>query len=371
MERAVIRKADLPKLAAGARFYAPARLAGAPAASGAAPAACELQENPAEILFDFANVRVPLKEVFLPQTEVLCTYDFDQLSEVPLPEGKMLVFGCRPCDARAMTQLDTVFGPENKGYADPYFRKRRENAVVIALACASPCPTCFCTAMGGGPAGTEGADLLAHDLPSLAGAGGGLAGSAGALLLEAVTDKGRALLAAHPELLTEAGPQTLEEAKRTDAAAGAAVRQANELGVDLKADLAALKRNMDPAFDDGRWEELTVRCLGCGACTYLCPTCHCFDIADEARLYKGRRIRTWDSCQFPLFTKHASGHNPRRNKKERLRQRFMHKFSYAVENTGAALCVGCGRCIAGCPVNLDIRDVIRSFAKETTRETVR
>jgi ferredoxin len=127
---------------------------------------------------------------------------------------------------------------------------------------------------------------------------------------------------------------------------------------------------MDPAFDDGRWEELTVRCLGCGSCTYLCPTCHCFDIADEARLYKGRRIRTWDSCQFPLFTKHASGHNPRRNKKERLRQRFMHKFSYAVENTGTALCVGCGRCIAGCPVNLDIRDVIRSFTKETKRETV-
>ena len=91
---------------------------------------------------------------------------------------------------------------------------------------------------------------------------------------------------------------------------------------------------MDPAFDDGRWEELTASCIGCGACTYLCPTCHCFDIADESRLYKGRRIRTWDSCQFPLFTKHASGHNPRKTKKERLRQRFMHKFSYAVENTG-------------------------------------
>ncbi len=131
---------------------------------------------------------------------------------------------------------------------------------------------------------------------------------------------------------------------------------------------------VNPAFDDGRWEELTVSCIGCGACTYLCPTCHCFDIADESRLYQGRRIRTWDSCQFALFTKHASGHNPRKNKKERLRQRFMHKFSYAVENTGTALCVGCGRCIAGCPVNLDIRDVIRSLAsptKEATRENAR
>jgi sulfhydrogenase subunit beta (sulfur reductase) len=280
---------------------------------------------------------------------------------VPLPEGKILVFGCRPCDARAMAQLDVIFGPENKGYADPYFRRRRENAVVIALACASPCPTCFCTAMGGGPAGTEGVDILAHGLPSLP----------DAILLQTVTAKGRALLAAHPDLLTEPAAQPLGEAKAADAAAEAAVRQANDLGVDLETEVAALKKNMDPAFDDGRWEELTVRCLGCGACTYLCPTCHCFDIADETRLYKGRRIRTWDSCQFPLFTKHASGHNPRRNKKERLRQRFMHKFSYAVENTGSALCVGCGRCIAGCPVNLDIRDVIRSFAKETARETVR
>ncbi len=195
---------------------------------------CELVENPAQILYGFANVRVPLKQVFLPQTEVLCTYDFDQVSEVPLPAETILVFGCRPCDARAMAQLDTVFGPENKGYADPYFRKRRESAVVIALACASPCPTCFCTAMGGGPAGTEGADLLAHDLAR--------AGASGVLLLEAVTDKGRALLEAHPDLLTEAGPQVSEEAKRADAAAEAAVRQANDLGVDLGG-LSALREH--------------------------------------------------------------------------------------------------------------------------------
>jgi ferredoxin len=246
-----------------------------------------------------------------------------------------------------MAQLDTVFSPQNKGFADPYFLQRRENAVVIALACASPCPTCFCTAMGGGPAGTEGADLLAHDLPE-----------ADAVLLEAVSDKGRALLEAHRGLLSAPAPQALAQARAADAAAEAVVGQAGDLAP------------VNPAFEDGRWEELTASCIGCGACTYLCPTCHCFDIADESRLYQGRRIRTWDSCQFPLFTKHASGHNPRKNKKERLRQRFMHKFSYAVQNTGVALCVGCGRCIAGCPVNLDIRDVVRSLASPT-KEAIR
>jgi formate hydrogenlyase subunit 6/NADH:ubiquinone oxidoreductase subunit I len=354
MDHAVIRKSDIPKLAGGGRFFAPARVAG--------QGYCELVENPGEIVYDFANVRVPLKQVFLPQTEVLCTYDFDQVTEAPLPDQAILVFGCRPCDARAMAQLDAVFGPENKGWVDPYFLKRREQAVVIPLACSSPCPTCFCTAMGGGPSGTEGADLLARKLPPSAG------GAGDAILLEAVTDKGRALLEARREQLVEADPKVLAEARLDDAAAEASVRQANELGVNLGADLSALKKNMDPLFDDGRWEELTASCIGCGSCTYLCPTCHCFDIADESRLYKGQRIRTWDSCQFPLFTKHASGHNPRKNKKERLRQRFMHKFSYAVENSGAALCVGCGRCITGCPVNLDIRDVIRSFAEETKRE---
>jgi ferredoxin len=354
MDQAVIRKSDIPKLAGTGRFFAPARVVG--------QAYFELAENPQEIAYDFTNVRVPLKEVFLPQTELLCSFDYDQITEVPLPAEQILVFGCRPCDARAMAQLDKVFSPENKGWEDPYFRRRRENALVIPLACTNPCPTCFCAAMGGGPAGTAGADLLAHELA---------AGQKGEILLEAVSDKGRKLLETHRGLLAEAGPEVLEAARRADAAASEAVRKANELGVDLGADLSALKRNMDPLFEDGLWEELTASCLGCGACTYLCPTCHCFDIADESRLYKGQRIRTWDSCQFPLFTKHASGHNPRKNKKERLRQRFMHKFSYAVENTGDALCVGCGRCISACPVNLDIRDVIRSFAKEPSRETVR
>lgn len=351
MDQGVIRKSDIPKLAGEGRFYAPGRIAG--------QQYCELLESPAEIVYDFSNVKVPLKQVFFPQTEVLCTFDFDQVTDLPAPSEPILVFGCRPCDARAIAQLDAVFGPENKGYSDPYYMKRRENSIVISLACASPCATCFCTAMGGGPAGTEGADLIAHDLPRERSAADG-----GALLIEAVSEKGRAFLQAHKSLFTEPAQEVLEEVKSNVAAAEAAVRKANDLGVDR------LKENMDPLFDDVRWEELTVSCIGCGACTYLCPTCHCFDIADEARLYKGRRIRTWDSCQFPLFTKHASGHNPRANKKERLRQRFMHKFSYAVENVGAVLCVGCGRCITACPVNLDIRDVIRRFAKETKRETV-
>ncbi|MBN1836031.1 MAG: 4Fe-4S dicluster domain-containing protein [Spirochaetales bacterium] len=353
MDRATIRKNDILRLKGQGRFLAPGRNPADPTGY------VELIEDPAEILYDYGNVRLPLKQVFLPQTELMCEFDFDEITEVPLPEERIVVFGCRPCDARALAQLDLVFGPGYKGHSDPYYLKRRENSVVISLACTEPSAGCFCTATGGGPADTRGADILAHDL-----------GTDDMLLFQALTDRGRALMEAHQELFAEPQPAQVEAARERAAAAEAKVKEANDLGVDLGADVAALKRNMDPLFDDPRWVALTDSCIGCGACTYLCPTCYCFDIADESRLYKGRRIRTWDSCQFAQFTKHASGHNPRTNKKERLRQRFMHKFSYAVENNEDVLCVGCGRCITACPVNLDIRDVIRAFAKGIEREHV-
>jgi len=356
MDRGIIKKSDIPKLAGERRFFAPAREGTVP------PGTCELTESPAEIAFEFSNVRAPLKDIFFPQTETMYTFDFDEVTDVPIPTEQILVFGCRPCDARALAQLDEVFGPENKGYTDPYYMKRREGSIVISLACSAPCPTCFCTATGGGPAETRGADLIAHELEN------GQAGDGGSLLIEAVTEKGRAFLESQKVLFSEASDHLVEEVREKDAAAEEAVRRANELGVDLGRQIDALKERMDPLFDDERWQQLTASCIGCGACTYLCPTCYCFDIADESRMYEGRRIRTWDSCQFAMFTKHASGHNPRTNKKERLRQRFMHKFSYAVENMNEVLCVGCGRCITACPVNLDIRDVIRSFAKEPSRE---
>jgi len=119
-----------------------------------------------------------------------------------------------------------------------------------------------------------------------------------------------------------------------------------------------LKENLDEMYDDPFWDELHLRCLGCGVCTYLCPTCHCFDIVDEGNGAAGQRLRNWDTCQFALFTHHTSGHNPRPTGRERMRQRVMHKFNYFVSNFGDIACVGCGRCVRECPVNLDIRAVI-------------
>ncbi|NLW25671.1 MAG: 4Fe-4S binding protein [Clostridia bacterium] len=117
-----------------------------------------------------------------------------------------------------------------------------------------------------------------------------------------------------------------------------------------------LAEKLEVIYRSPLWRELQEKCVNCGVCTFLCPTCHCFDLTDDQ---KGKKVRSWDSCMFASFTKQASGHNPRPTGAERLRQRVMHKFRYFFENHGIFACVGCGRCVEKCPVNLDIREVLQ------------
>jgi formate hydrogenlyase subunit 6/NADH:ubiquinone oxidoreductase subunit I len=107
-----------------------------------------------------------------------------------------------------------------------------------------------------------------------------------------------------------------------------------------------------------------MRCLGCGACAYVCPTCACFDIQDEGTGNKGTRVRCWDSCAFSLFTLHTSGHNPREEQTERWRQRILHKFLYMPERQQVYGCVGCGRCSRGCPVDMNILEHLKKIKED-------
>jgi len=124
-----------------------------------------------------------------------------------------------------------------------------------------------------------------------------------------------------------------------------------------------IKPILDVNFEHPFWNTIHQKCLACGTCTYLFPTCHCFDISDEQKGDDGIRLRNWDSCMFPLFTLETSGHNPRPTQKERWRQRAMHKFKYYVDNFNAIACVGCGRCVMYCPVNIDIRKIVTDISK--------
>ena len=293
-------------------------------------------DSDAEPDLDYHNSKRLPKEVFFPRSETLFTFVGDEVESVPLPEGKRVLFGIRPCDARSLVLLDSVFSAPDVG--DPYYVNRREATTVVGLGCDLPLSTCFCSAVGGGPFGTDGLDVLFTDLGDQ-------------YLVESVTDRGDEWVGESPHF---------REASASDVAQKAEVVGRAEAMVSGP-ELTGVKERLDVMYDDPFWDELHRKCLGCGVCTYLCPTCHCFDIVDEVMGASGRRVRNWDTCQFSLFTLHTSGHNPRTSGKERMRQRIMHKFRYFVDNYGETACVGCGRCVRECPVNMDVRAVIQAI----------
>jgi ferredoxin len=211
-----------------------------------------------------------------------------------------------------------------------------EKTTLVSVACARSDEHCFCTSVGGGPGSVSGSDVLLTDVGH------------GEFLAEIITDRGRGLLAAAPGL-----PRPGPDLKKEDHLA----RVGPAFALDrVEAAMAAL-------FDDESfWTEQSLRCLGCGACAYVCPTCACFDIQDEGGAV-GQRLRCWDSCGFGLFTLHTSGHNPRPRQNLRWRQRLMHKFSYMPQRLRVLGCVGCGRCSRACPVDMDMLEHLRAVAE--------
>ena len=291
-----------------------------------------------EATLDYQNTTMPPKGILFPQTEQLFSYrstkDTADIAVPSFKEKPQLIFGIRPCDARSFLLFDHVFD------GDPYYINRRETTLLVSMGCTDPPAPCFCTSVGGGPFSKEGSDLL-------------LIETGDQYLIQIVTDRGA-------QLLEERG---FKDARKDALTLAQKMIKTAEASMGPGIEIDGLKEKLDKSFENPIWQELTEKCLGCGVCTYLCPTCHCFDMVDEAEGSTGERIRIWDSCQFPLFTLQASGVNPRPTVKERFRQRIMHKFSYMIESYNQIGCVGCGRCITECPVNLDIRQVINSISK--------
>lgn len=278
------------------------------------------------------NTRFPPKALFLPQSETLLKYNPQkrELESAETPDQPRIIFGIRPCDAKAVTLLDSVFSSEDNH--DPFWQARRDQSVLVGLGCDQPCATCFCTSVESGPFDRSGLDAILTDLGDT-------------YAVEPLTERGVSLF----ENLTVASAETTQTIQ--------AIQEKATREMPIAFGREGLKAHLDELFENEIWEDFAKSCLGCGICTFLCPTCFCFDIVDEVR--KSTRERNWDTCMFKVYSIEASGHNPRPSRRERTRQRLMHKYSYWLDHTGQTGCTGCGRCVRYCPVGLDIRAMVR------------
>ncbi len=282
------------------------------------------------------------KSLVFPQSEVMFEYSLEPESLdyniMRVPEknySKRAVIGIRPYDSAAMLMVKMNF--DTPKYRDPYWCDAYEACTFIGLAINQPSRHDFSTSTGTGPFDTQGLDVLLVD-----------AGER--YLAQVLTDKGE-------EWMTAAGFEDEAESDAQEQIEKMRKEAESKIDSQVKFDAIKEKKTLD-LYNEEYWQQISFACLNCGTCTYVCPTCWCFDIQDETRSKSGKRFKNWDSCMYPLFTVHTTGHNPRDTKMQRVRQRFMHKLKYHQDTYNKGImCVGCGRCVTSCPVNIDIREV--------------
>ena len=284
------------------------------------------------------------KDFFFPKTEHLVSYEMSG-KEVKVVDPRkdvedFVIFGVRACDARGFTAIDNVY--LNMNPVDSYYKNRREHGTVIVLACNEPAKTCFCSTFGidaslAKPAGDVSCWL-----------------ADGKYYFEANTDKGKAFVENAKSALEDADTSAVEACRKD-------IAEKVEKLPFAHLDLSKFQgKDMLKIFNSKIWDNVSEPCVGCGTCTYVCPTCMCFDVRDFATSNGVRQIRCWDSCMYNDFTQMAA-ENPRHTQKERSRQRFMHKLMYyPMAHDGMFSCVGCGRCVENCPVNMNIVKVIKA-----------
>ena len=291
------------------------------------------------------NTNRSAKDFFFPQTENLMEFKMEgkqiEVIDTRNQNEDFVLFGVRACDVKSFEILDRVFLVDP---VDTYYKQRREKGVIISLACNRPSETCFCSSFDIDASNPDGDISSWMDDKNI--------------YFKANTEKGEKLLSSLSEVLEECDEKAVDTQKEK-------IKEIlNKL--PLK-DLNFEKFGKDKTkefFDAPEWKELSDTCLGCGTCTFVCPTCQCYDIKDFKTNDGVIRFRCWDSCMYSDFTKMAHG-NSRLTQLERFRQRFMHKLVYyPTNNDGLFSCVGCGRCLNKCPVSMNIVKVMKKLGGE-------
>ena len=304
-----------------------------------------LYEDGAEVSVETLKTVKSPKDLFFPQSETMMKFKKDGKSLEVIDARKdhepFVLFGVRACDYKAIEVLDKVFLADP---VDTFYQSRREAGVIVTMACSKVEESCFCSVFGidaTAPAGDVTAWMDEENL-----------------YLKANTQKGEALLAKIADLAVAGGENEVKAQQEK-------TKQMLEKLPFANLDLSRFKpENLNELFDSPAWEEMSEACLGCGTCTFVCPTCQCFDIRDFNTNEGVIRYRCWDSCMYSDFTLMAHG-NSRNTQMQRFRQRFMHKLVYyPSQNGGLYSCVGCGRCVNKCPQHLNIVKVIKTLGGE-------
>ena len=299
---------------------------------------------------DYESLLVPPKVIAFPQLESLFKFQDGKIIETNKASVKRLLFGLRACDVKGILFMDDFF---KRNFEDIYYLNRSMDKLLVIVGCKSPHENCFCTSTKTGPflplpGSPERAKFAEFDLQ--------LVDLGNEYVVEIGSKKGEEFISSYSKFFDDASKDDIEHKKQ-------AKRHAEE-AVSLKLDFEkAIKKFCEDKVPRQMYERIAERCIYCGGCLYVCPTCSCFNVFDERKSDLSRRYRNWDTCVFDGYTREASGNNPRVEKWNRTSRRYEHKLKYDYLVTGMSGCVGCGRCLSSCPVNIGISQVIEEVTK--------